>query len=302
MGSVRKAIAGLAAGGTLVAVGVLATAMPAQADEIVVEGSGLTVVYSDDVLEPGQTFTIDVTYENTTGAALRQGSAYGTDPIDLSAEFEFVSCTASAGATCSGTAVGGVGYNLGFPAPLSAGDTVSGTFEFVVNDDAPGGHTDTLNNGAQLCAVNGPCAYSGIGQATLTVAEAEADIAVSLDATAGLLSSRITYDVAAANQGPGDVDSATVVVDLPAQVSSVSGLPTGCAYAASSDEVTCETGTIADGDEFAGSFNANLGLLSIGQLPATATRTASTPADPNPANDSASANCSVLTSLLVSCP
>ncbi|MGW8566970.1 hypothetical protein [Isoptericola sp. NPDC055881] len=99
-----------------------------------------------------------------------------------------------------------------------------------------------------------------------------------------------------------DVDSATIVVDLPVQVTSVSGLPAGCTYAASTDDVTCTTGAIAHGDEFAGSFNANLGLLSIGQLPATATRTTSAPTDPDATNDTASANCSVLTSLLVSCP
>ncbi|MFE7405476.1 hypothetical protein [Isoptericola sp. NPDC057559] len=304
MRSVRRMIAGVAAGGTLAAAGLLATALPAQADEIVIEGSGLSVVISDDVLEPGQTFTVDVTYTNDTGGPLRLGTAFSGDPTDLASEFAFVSCTASAGATCSGGASnpGGVGFDLDFPTPLAAGAVVTGSFVFVVDDDAPGGHTDTFSTTVQRCPANGPCEFVSPGQAVLTIAEAEADVAVSLDATASLLSSRITYDVVAANTGPGDVGSATVVVDLPTQVSSVSGLPAGCTYASATDEVTCATGAIADGDEFAGSFSATLGLLSIGQLPATATRTASTPTDPNPGNDTAAADCSVLTSLLVSCP
>src|SRR6478752_2046476 len=114
MRSVRRMIAGVAAGGTLAAAGLLATALPAQADEIVIEGSGLSVVISDDVLEPGQTFTVDVTYTNDTGGPLRLGTAFSGDPTDLASELAFVSCTASARATCSGGASnpGGVGFDL----------------------------------------------------------------------------------------------------------------------------------------------------------------------------------------------
>lgn len=137
---------------------------------------------------------------------------------------------------------------------------------------------------------------------TTTVADQEADLAVSLDATAGpLLASQISYDLTVANQGPGSAASGSVVVALPALSASVSNLPSGCTYAAATDQVTCATGAIANGGAKVLSFQANLGLLSLGALPATATRTASSPNDPNAANDTSIAVCTVLTSLLIAC-
>jgi len=49
-------------------------------------------------------------------------------------------------------------------------------------------------------------------------------------------------------------------------------------------------------------IRATFGVLTVGlPLQATASRTASTPNDPNPNNDNATANCTAITSLLISC-
>ncbi|ROO87714.1 hypothetical protein EDD29_5344 [Actinocorallia herbida] len=48
-------------------------------------------------------------------------------------------------------------------------------------------------------------------------------------------------------------------------------------------------------------FTARLNLLGLGALPASATRTTSTPADPTAGNDTHTANCTALTSLIITC-
>lgn len=135
-----------------------------------------------------------------------------------------------------------------------------------------------------------------------TVPPTEADVAINLSAHEGpVLTSQITYDLDVANQGPGIVDDATVTVDVPAATLSVTGLPAECSYTAADREVACDTGSISSAGAFTATFRANFGLLSIGSLDAIATRTASDPGDPNPGNDTDSADCNALTSLLIDC-
>lgn len=89
---------------------------------------------------------------------------------------------------------------------------------------------------------------------------------------------------------------------LPAQTASVTGLPWDCTYAPATHTVTCDTGAIPDGASVTRTFTANLGLPSLGTLSATAARASSAPTDPNPANDTATASCTVLTGLVTTCP
>lgn len=147
-----------------------------------------------------------------------------------------------------------------------------------------------------------PSNNSVIESTTVEAAPQEADLAVGLEADAGpLLTSQITYDLTVDNVGPGDVSEATFVVQLPRRTTSVGLLPAECTYDSGTDEVTCSSGALAHGASYDATLRANLGLLSVGHLPATATRSQSSPADPEPGNDSAHANCTTLTSLLISC-
>lgn len=49
-------------------------------------------------------------------------------------------------------------------------------------------------------------------------------------------------------------------------------------------------------------FRVPLHLLSLGHVTVTGVRTISAPTDPNPANDNASASCTVIFIILVTCP
>ncbi|MFI7066083.1 hypothetical protein ACIBL3_34165 [Kribbella sp. NPDC050124] len=65
--------------------------------------------------------------------------------------------------------------------------------------------------------------------------------------------------------------------------------------------VDCDIPALASGATVTRTFSADAGLLTLGSLVATAQRTASSPTDPNAANDRASRTCTALTSLIVRC-
>lgn len=133
-------------------------------------------------------------------------------------------------------------------------------------------------------------------------ATSTADLGVTLDAVAGgFLSPTIDYTLTVASNGPAASTGATVEVSLPSAVSSVANLPSGCTYASATDTVTCTYGSTGVGSPATRTFRASFGALAIGPLPATATRTVSTPADPNAANDTDSVTCTAVTVLMVAC-
>ncbi|WP_407667390.1 DUF11 domain-containing protein [Myxococcus dinghuensis] len=133
-----------------------------------------------------------------------------------------------------------------------------------------------------------------------TVYPGEADLAVGLTAQAPLLGANVLYTLTVTNNGPHAASSATVTTTLPASATSITS--TDCTFDATAGEVTCPVGALANGSSSIKTFRANYGLLALGQLNATATRVASSPADPNAQNDSATASCTALTSLLITCP
>jgi alpha-tubulin suppressor-like RCC1 family protein len=127
-----------------------------------------------------------------------------------------------------------------------------------------------------------------------------ADIQVRLNASSSLLSSVITYTVTGINRGPGTVTSGTITLRVPDPTVSVSA--PGCTYNAPSRTVSCPTGQLIAKQASTHTVRATIGTLTVGlPLPATATRAASTPADPNASNDQASASCLVVTGLIILC-
>lgn len=273
----------------------LGMAPAAHAVPITLVGDRATVTFSDAVLAPGETLTIDIEYTDIESGDLSFGF-YGGGGYLLDLEFVNGTCTSSVG-----TAICASGYDKfeGGVTGLPAGTTTASVqVQFTVDPEAPArDYRISTTVGDKNVIPLTPSA------AVVTVASPEADIALDLGATAGpILASQITYTVTASNDGPGSVDSASVVVDLPSKTYSVSGLPSNCAYDVSSDRVTCTTATIANGSEFEAEFVANMGLLSLGALNATASRTSSSPNDPNSSNDSTTATCHALTSVLISCP
>ncbi|MYS87497.1 IPT/TIG domain-containing protein [Embleya scabrispora] len=126
-----------------------------------------------------------------------------------------------------------------------------------------------------------------------------ADVAVALRATGvpSLFNAHIDYTITVTNRGPDTLGSATVTAPLPVPMTATSP---DCAVV--NRTVTCTVGPLAKGAATTRHFTAPVGLLGLGlAYEVTASRTASAPADPNPADDNSSASCTVITSLLILC-
>jgi Domain of unknown function DUF11 len=127
-----------------------------------------------------------------------------------------------------------------------------------------------------------------------------ADLAVVLIVPPGLHVRSVPYVVGINNLGPDTATSATITVRLPRQVVSATG--SGCTFYGSNDTATCTFGSIIGDSAVLVELDVRFGALSFGvNLATTATRIASSPADPNPANDSSTATCRANVSLIIFC-
>ncbi|MEV6527315.1 hypothetical protein AB0M43_35860 [Longispora sp. NPDC051575] len=139
------------------------------------------------------------------------------------------------------------------------------------------------------------------GQGTYTVqTPATADIVTTVTAQPhlGILVPYLTYTLTAHNDGPNNADYATLTASLPAGVTATNP-SSGCA--ASTGTVVCAFGPVSSGTSANKSFRVPLHLLSLGQVTVTGVRTLSAPTDTDPANDTDSATCNVLSVILVTC-
>lgn len=143
---------------------------------------------------------------------------------------------------------------------------------------------------------------AGPGAVAITPVDAvpeEADLGVQLGATPvpNLVNGRIDYTLTLTNNGPDALAAGTVEAPLPAPMTATSP---DCTVAAG--KVTCTTGPLAPGASVTRHFTAPVAALSLGTTyTVTATRTTSSPTDPNPANDTATRKCTALTSLIINC-
>ena len=122
--------------------------------------------------------------------------------------------------------------------------------------------------------------------ASLLTAAPTADLSVDLDAWALPFLTGVRYDVSVTNHGPDAVTSATVVVQLEQQPGW--GVSPPCALPAGTKTITCTFGAVPVGGTVTVNpavYYALNGVPPRTTINATATRTASTPADPNAAND-----------------
>ncbi|WP_329559406.1 hypothetical protein OG711_14350 [Streptomyces uncialis] len=127
----------------------------------------------------------------------------------------------------------------------------------------------------------------------------DADLAVALAATPvpGLLNGRVNYTLTLTNDGPATLTSATVTATLPGSLTATSPDCTPTA-----GKVTCTLTNLPAGDSVTRHFTLPVALLTLGRpYTVTATRTASAPTDPNPANDTATRTCTATTSLIINC-
>ncbi|RAJ50750.1 putative repeat protein (TIGR01451 family) [Streptomyces sp. KhCrAH-43] len=146
--------------------------------------------------------------------------------------------------------------------------------------------------------------FGGVGSTPLgitsgVVRPAKADLAVALKAKANaLLPGAIGYTLTVHNAGPNKATSAKVTATLPAGASAT-GLSPGCT--ASGNTVVCAFADIPASTSVTAGFKLPLSLLNLGQITVQAARTASSPTDPVPSNDTSSASCTVISILLATC-
>ncbi|GAA1275806.1 DUF11 domain-containing protein [Sphaerisporangium rubeum] len=286
MRSLRRPLALIAASLAL-AVSPLVT-VPAAADppEVALSVSPATAY-------PGDTIDVTVTVTNIHGFTVLNAAArlFAADPRITS----FTTLTGCSAPGSCGTVSDGQGP-LGYSASLGAlggGQSATAVFTLAVDAAAPAGEyvlrgdLTGSNYGSEI--VTGP---------TLTVVT-EADAAVALTATPrlGLLVPKIEFTVRLTGNGPGTVSAATVTTTLP------SGLgATSSACATGSGTVSCAFANLPQGASATKKFSVPIGLLTIGvPYTFTATRTASTPADPVSGNDVATVRCTVVSIVLVNC-
>jgi hypothetical protein len=118
-----------------------------------------------------------------------------------------------------------------------------------------------------------------------------ADLAVGLGATGSLLISTVTYSVSVTNNGPDALTSASVTVRVDSRVGFMTGT-SPCALDKVAATLTCSFGGLPSGATATDKATVYFYLQTRPfTVKATATRTSSTPADPNSANDSAAHDC-----------
>jgi Domain of unknown function DUF11 len=120
----------------------------------------------------------------------------------------------------------------------------------------------------------------------------QADLVVDLDARGSLLIPRAFYDLSITNTGPHSLNTATVVLQLDPRAGGAS-TPSSCVFDATTDAVTCTFVNLPVGATATFTVQAVFSLppQRPANLNATATRTSSSPTDPNSGNDTDTASC-----------
>lgn len=278
----------------LSSVAALATAFIAMAPAAQAETPTSAVEVSTTTVVPGQTFTLTQTIHNDRDftVTFAKGAIYGT-PTAITDVVDVVSCTNT---TAVGCFQAGSSYRAAF-GDLEAGGTKTTVWTLKVKDTAtPGQFT------LQHQFVGDNYSFETLDGPVMTVANPAtfADVKVGLAASGrGGLNARIDYTVTVTNLGPSAATGIRVVATYASGLSYASG--TGCARVGTTRNVNCDVASLASGASATAKFSVNGGLLALGSYTTTAVRTASSPQDPNSANDSASKTCSALTGLIVTC-
>ena len=278
----------------LSAVAALATAFIAVAPAAQAAQPTSSVEVSPTTVLPGQTFTVTQTIHNPTDftVTFAKAAIYGS-PTPITDVVDVVSCTNT---TAVGCFQAGSSYRAAF-GDLEAGGTKTTVWTLRVKDTAAPGSFKLQHQ-----FVGDNYAFEILDGPVITIADPSmrADVKVALGATGyGGLNARIDYTVTVTNSGPAAATGIRVVATYPAGLSFASG--TGCAHVGSTRTVNCDVASLASGASATTKFSVNGGLLALGSYTTTAVRTASSPEDPNSANDSASKTCSALTGLIVTC-
>ncbi|MFD5142682.1 hypothetical protein [Streptomyces sp. NPDC058401] len=276
----------------------LTLALPASAyASTAVTSVSATTVRPGDTLDIALTGTSEVDFVAETSIVVAADSALGALPAFTT----LVSCTDPAMRPCTNE---GTYYN----APLTAADelvftgaTAGRTLSLRINDDAPAGTFTLVTVYSQF--MGGSALDAPVTGPTITIVRdtPQADVAVAVHGSDALLFKQFIVTATTTNNGPATATGVVTTTQLPAHTSHVTGLPANCAFDDPANKVTCTQASLAPGQRVSVPFTAYLALLTLGHFTITTTRTASSPLDPNPANDTASIQCTAVTTLLVHC-
>lgn len=242
---------------------------------------------------PGQTFTVTETIYNDRSFTVvnAKPSIYGS-PVAITDVADLVSCTGTTGDCFQ------VGSSYRAPVgDLAAGGTKTVVFTLRVKETAaPGQFTlrhQFVGDNYAFDILDGPVVTIG---ETSTVA----DVKVALAAAGhGGLNARIDYTLTVTNTGPATATGIRVAATYASGLGFISA--TGCARVGTTRTLNCDVASLPSGSSATAKFSAGGGLLALGTYTTTVQRQASSPGDPNAANDSASQSCSALTGLLLAC-
>lgn len=248
---------------------------------------------SPTTVAQGETFNVTVEVYNPQSftIAFAKAAIYGQEsPIVDIADLE----------SCTGASAACAPYLSSFRAPvgdLGPGESRTVVFTLRVKETASPGQVALLH---QLVGDNYSFATLTGPVVTVTGDPQAADLRVSLDASPrGVLTSKITYTISVTNTGPANATGIRLGATYAAGLSYASS--TDCTRVSGTRTVNCDIASLPAGATATARFSARDGLLSLGSFTTTAQRTQSTPADPNPSNDTARRSCSALTGLLVRC-
>ncbi|MFE9460929.1 hypothetical protein [Streptomyces californicus] len=249
---------------------------------------------SSTTVAAGETLTVDF---NGTADTPRTGAGenFYSGSTDLGTLDTFTTIVSCTGNTAPCHEVDGLGPRVPL-GDLDGGEAFSGSITLRIDPETPAG---TFVLRYQLYADGGEATADG-PVITVTNTPAEADLAVDLSARPqfGVLVPALSYTLSTRNHGPEDATDVTVTATLPAG-RTATDLSAGCTSAPGT--VTCVHQDIAEGAEAVSTFRLPVQLLDFGTVAVTATRTASSPDDPNPANDTSAATCSVISIALAHC-
>jgi hypothetical protein len=277
----------------LSSVAALATAFIAMAPAAEAAPPPSSVDVSPTTVLPGQTFTVTETIYNSLDFAVTGAKpAISARPTALTDLADLVSCTNTT-ADC-------YTYDGSYRAPvgdLEPGGTRTVTFTLRVKETAAPGEF-TLRH--QFVGDN--YAFDSTDGPVITIGQSQtfADVKVALAASGhGGLNARFDYTLTVTNNGPSAAGGIRVVATYASGLSF--GSATGCTRVGTTRTLNCDVASLASGASATAKFSVNGGLLAIGSYTTSVLRTASTPTDPDGANDSASKTCSAFTGLIVTC-
>lgn len=197
----------------------------------------------------GDEFTYSLAYSNLGGTAATSVDLRDTLPSGLT----FVRFSANPGGACTYTVATRLVRCL-FPR-LAAGAT--GTVSFVVRADAAA--AASLPNTATIStATPGDNPSDNTSTTTTTVQFPNVGTGISITPAPWPVGTTATIRPTYRNTGTGLARSTTLIVELPPETYTVSGLPTGCTYTAALHIVTCTLGDLPPGAT--GSRNFSIAL------------------------------------------